>query len=104
MPAAFIVWNGVGMTRQHQATRAAAQGRDQVGRGRAAGQRYDFHCEAGILEPAGKQVDNSTVTPHFAWYSEESAAELQEQAVEAVVQVLQGGWPRAVVNPEVKER
>ncbi|MBI2832744.1 MAG: C-terminal binding protein [Chloroflexi bacterium] len=50
------------------------------------------------------QLDNIIVTPHSSWYSQESLAELRREGIEAVVQVLQGGWPRVLANPEVKGR
>ncbi len=41
------------------------------------------------------------ITPHIAFYSEESLVELQTKAAEEVVRVLQGQAPRNPVNPEV---
>lgn len=41
------------------------------------------------------------LTPHIAFYSEESLVELQTKAAEEVVRVLQGEAPRNPVNPEV---
>lgn len=41
------------------------------------------------------------LTPHSAFYSEESLVELQTKAAEEVVRVLQGQAPRNPVNPEV---
>jgi D-3-phosphoglycerate dehydrogenase len=40
-------------------------------------------------------------TPHVAFYSEESIAELQLGATENVVAVLTGQTPASVVNPSV---
>jgi D-3-phosphoglycerate dehydrogenase len=40
-------------------------------------------------------------TPHTAFYSEESMAELARLAAENVAAVLDGRRPAAVVNPEV---
>jgi D-3-phosphoglycerate dehydrogenase len=39
------------------------------------------------------------LTPHVAFYSEESIAELQRRATENVIAVLTGGSPENVVNP-----
>jgi len=50
------------------------------------------------------ELENLIITPHGAWYSEESIAQLQETAAEEVARVLKGEWPLSVVNPEVKER
>ena len=44
------------------------------------------------------------VTDHTAWYSEESQAELQRTAAEALARVCTGGLPRSLANPEVIER
>jgi D-3-phosphoglycerate dehydrogenase len=41
------------------------------------------------------------VTPHAAWYSEESLERLKNYGMEEVVRVLNGKRPRFVVNPEV---
>jgi D-3-phosphoglycerate dehydrogenase len=40
-------------------------------------------------------------TPHTAFYSEESMAELARLAAENVAAVLDGRHPAAIVNPEV---
>jgi D-3-phosphoglycerate dehydrogenase len=44
------------------------------------------------------QLDQVTVTPHLAWYSEEAMADLQVQAAEAVAAVFRGEWPDNIVN------
>jgi len=46
-------------------------------------------------------MDNVIVTPHYAWYSEESAQALQRGAAEQVAQVLQGYYPTNLVNREL---
>jgi len=48
--------------------------------------------------------DNVIVTPHVAWYSEQSRVGLQAGAPGEVRRVLTGEWPVNVVNPAVKER
>ncbi len=48
-------------------------------------------------------LDNVVIADHAGWYSEESIAELQRGAAEAVAAVLAGGWPRCFVNPQVKD-
>lgn len=47
---------------------------------------------------------NVIVTPHVAWYSEQSLVRLQEGAPNEVRRVLTGQWPVNVVNREVKGR
>ncbi|MDY6834411.1 MAG: C-terminal binding protein [Chloroflexota bacterium] len=49
-------------------------------------------------------LDNVLVTGHFGHYSEESHVELFRRPWEEVARVLQGQWPRGLVNPEVKEK
>jgi D-3-phosphoglycerate dehydrogenase len=44
---------------------------------------------------------NAIITPHAAWYSEQSTDRLKEQGMEEVVRVLNGARPRYVVNPQV---
>ncbi|WP_372594509.1 C-terminal binding protein [Actinotalea sp.] len=45
--------------------------------------------------------DSVVLTPHLAWYTEESYAELKRRTVENVVEVCAGRAPRNIVNPEV---
>ena len=45
--------------------------------------------------------DNVVLTPHIAWYSEESYDELKRRTVANVVDVCAGRAPRNIVNPEV---
>jgi D-3-phosphoglycerate dehydrogenase len=46
-------------------------------------------------------LPNAVLTPHAAWYSEESYAELKRRVVENVVAVIDGRPPRNIINPEV---
>ncbi len=46
-------------------------------------------------------LSNAIVTPHAAWYTEESLERLKVQGMDEVIRVLNGGRPRNVVNPEV---
>ena len=48
--------------------------------------------------------ENLIITPHVAFYSEESLAALQSRTAHAVARVLQAHMPESVVNPEVLER
>ena len=47
------------------------------------------------------QLDNTIVTPHTAFYSQEATLELEKRAAEEVVRVLQGQMPDNLVNPTV---
>lgn len=49
------------------------------------------------------ELESVVISDHAGWYSEESIAELQRGAAEAVAAVLSGAWPRFLVNPKVKE-
>ncbi len=44
---------------------------------------------------------NALVTPHIAWYSEESFQQNQVLGMDEIVRVLTGKRPRYIVNPEV---
>jgi len=46
-------------------------------------------------------LDNLTITPHTAFFSQESLAELQRRTAAEVVRALNGDMPENVVNPEV---
>jgi D-3-phosphoglycerate dehydrogenase len=45
--------------------------------------------------------DSVVLTPHLAWYTEESYDELKRRTVANVVEVCAGRSPRNIVNPEV---
>ena len=54
--------------------------------------------------PAGHPLttfDSVVLTPHLAWYTEESYDELKRRSVANVVEVCAGRVPRNIVNPEV---
>ncbi len=46
-------------------------------------------------------LPNVILTPHMAWYSEESEIEVRRKAAEGVAAVLSGRRPPYLVNPEV---
>jgi D-3-phosphoglycerate dehydrogenase len=47
------------------------------------------------------RLENVVLTPHAAWYSEESQEELKRRTAENVMDVVAGRTPRNIVNPEV---
>jgi D-3-phosphoglycerate dehydrogenase len=47
------------------------------------------------------KMENVILSPHVAFYSEESIHELKRRAAEIASTVLLGKWPMSVVNPEV---
>ncbi len=46
-------------------------------------------------------ISNAIVTPHVAWYSEESFKNDMVQGMDEIVNVLNGHRPRYIVNPEI---
>jgi D-3-phosphoglycerate dehydrogenase len=44
-------------------------------------------------------MNNVILTSHVAWYSKESARDLQTGAAEEILRVLSGGKPKNWVNP-----
>jgi D-3-phosphoglycerate dehydrogenase len=49
-------------------------------------------------------MDNVIITPHAAYYSEDSQVELQTKAAQSVAQVLSGFYPKYLFNKEVKDK
>lgn len=45
------------------------------------------------------QLDNVTLTPHVAGYSEDAVGELYRSACQTAIELLQGSWPSAALNP-----
>lgn len=48
------------------------------------------------------KLENVIITPHSAFYSEESIYQLRLEVIDACVQILTNHWPKSVVNPVVK--
>jgi D-3-phosphoglycerate dehydrogenase len=78
--------------------------RDALDAGRLAGAALDVletePPDAGDPLLAHPRV---VLTPHAAWYSEESYEALKTEAAQEVVRVLSGGRPRSPVNDPVRE-
>jgi D-3-phosphoglycerate dehydrogenase len=49
-----------------------------------------------------RTAPNTILTPHVAWYSEESELALRRMAAEEIARVARGEWPRSVVNLDVR--
>jgi len=67
-----------------------------------AGAAIDVHEQEPV--PVGHPLmgfDSVVLTPHLAWYSEESYGELKRRTAQNVVDVAAGRAPRNIVNPEV---
>ena len=53
--------------------------------------------EVDINDPL-LMMDNVIITPHAAWYSEESMVRRRVHTIESVISVLKGGEPESLVN------
>ncbi len=70
--------------------------------GRLAGAGLDvLEVEPLDLDHPIAHLENVIVTPHAAWYSEESYAELKHRVLENICDVLAGRRPRDILNPQV---
>lgn len=98
-PTAYFINNARGGIVDEQALYTALSDRIIAGAGIDVTEPEPPKAENPLL-----QLDNILITPHSAWFSQESVVEMRQRAVEAVVQVLQGGWPRFMADPELKER
>jgi D-3-phosphoglycerate dehydrogenase len=72
----------------------------------ASGQLYGAGLDVFEEEPlplSSPLIDceNAVLTPHAAWYSEESYAELKRRTLENVIDVCAGRTPRNILNPGV---
>jgi D-3-phosphoglycerate dehydrogenase len=79
--------------------------RDALAEGRLGGAGLDvLESEPPAPEDPLLGRDDVIVTPHAAFYSEESVAELQRKAVEQVIEALAGRTPPYAVNAEALGR
>jgi len=75
---------------------------DGLESGHLGGAAIDCHdVEPLPVDHPLTSFENVVLTPHFAWYSEESYGELKRRTMENVVAVLEGMTPRNILNPEV---
>ena len=50
------------------------------------------------------KLENLIISPHISFYSEESYVELKTKTAKAVLSVLKGELPRAMINPQVVKK
>jgi len=50
------------------------------------------------------KLENLIISPHVSFYSEESYVELKTKTAKAVLSVLKGELPRAMINPQVVKK
>lgn len=92
-PTAYIINTARGGLIDHEALLAA------IREGRLAGAALDvFEIEPLPPEHPLFHDERVLVTPHVAWYSEESMQDVKVRASEEVVRVLRGEMPRCPVN------
>ena len=73
--------------------------------GQIAGAALDvFDPEPLAADSPLRDLDNVILTPHLAAYSEQSIEDLRAAVTETVSRMLQGEWPRHVMNPTVAPR
>ncbi len=84
---------------------------DQAALERALQQKVIAGAGIDVLEvepPRGDEaileISSAIVTPHIAWYSEESHDRNLDQAMDELIRVLQGRRPQYVVNPQIFSR
>jgi D-3-phosphoglycerate dehydrogenase len=70
--------------------------------GRIAGAGIDVHeAEPVPVDHPLTAMDQVVLTPHLAWYTEESYGELKRRTMQNVLDVCAGLRPANVVNPAV---
>ena len=95
-PTAFLINTARGGLIDHDALLAALESNQ------LAGAALDVHDpEPPDLAQPLYQLPQVVVTPHAAFYSEESLRELRTCAATQVVTYLHGAKPKHVVNPEI---
>ena len=76
-----------------------------LSRGEIAGAALDVIQEERMLpdHPLLK-LDNVIITPHTAYYSEESLARMRRRPFEEIERMVNGQWPQWLLNTEVKNK
>lgn len=75
---------------------------DALAEGHLAGAGIDCHeIEPVPADHPLTTFPNVLLTPHIAWYSEESYGELKRRTMQAAIDILTGRRPVGLLNPEV---
>ncbi|MCL5779906.1 MAG: C-terminal binding protein [Firmicutes bacterium] len=97
--SAFIVNTGRGPVIDEKALIKALQ------EGWIAGAGLDvIEVEPPTADNPLLKMDNVVINPHAAWYSIEAEAELRTKTARGVAEVLQGYFPKYLVNRDVKAK
>jgi len=98
-PAAFLINTARGALVDSDALHTA------LSEGLIAGAALDV-TEPEPINPDSPllQLENVILTGHSAYFSMTSVVEQRKRPIEEIARVLTGEWPRALVNPQVKEK
>lgn len=97
--SAFIINTGRGPVIDERALIKALQ------EGQIAGAGLDvLEVEPPAADNPLLEMDNVVINPHSAWYSEQAEEELRTKTARGVAEVLQGYFPKYLVNIDVMEK
>lgn len=94
--SAILINTSRGEVVDEKALVRALRGRDIAAAGLDVTEKEPIGAENPLLE-----LDNVVITPHVAWYSEESKLELKTKAAQGIADVLKGEKPTYLVNEDV---
>jgi len=96
---AFLVNTGRGLLIKEEDLCKALSERWIAGAGLDVAEKEPIDPNSDLLK-----LENVIITPHVAFYSDESLRGLQRSAAKGVAQVLKGGIPPSIVNKEVLKK
>jgi len=96
---AFLVNTGRGPLIKEEDLYKALSERWIAGAGLDVAEKEPIDQNSDLLK-----LENVIITPHVAFYSEESLKDLQRSAAKGIAQVLKGEIPTSLVNKEVLEK